>query len=437
MSFPPVYLSSADSDMLKYMADEMHTFDKHLIFHTLFQPGELYMLDAFCLQPAVQRHVMENPGNSLLEQLMSNGLCTPLFREKEAQTFSDIHKVLRKSNIHGVLDPEETNLFKYLQSAADKNPDFRILYWPDRLGDKYADLLKIKFMTKEPPQFMMGSSPTHEEWRSNWYLTEELRFDVFEKALELRIQDNDTGVRRADIRNAIAYHFDYPRSEEATSFDIVREVTALHDESRLYQVDMFYKWACELYYQNHATEFDALNFLPYADQYSGLAFSNTSNGQVGSESPSDSFRKEIKLPTINSLKMIPAEHLFKLRANEGKAYFEALESWSSFRTSGLRQELEQTLERYLLAIERAARENHDSAKVIVDYFRAKSPERLKMMIEDKVSLLLSASKIFGVTIEESTVLRGLALFTLRRRKETLDIRPRPNAQKSQMSLPRE
>lgn len=374
-----VYLSIADRQLEGYIGERDYDddtlnaeFDRSLILNILFQPQGVLITDILCaisgglanhVRPDRRRRRKGRSEYSLFEAALEdeNMLVRPSFRDPKTYTFTDALKMIRAHGIQGVRDDAEHTM-ELLQAAAERNPAFAPCHPTEHLGATFDDLLTERLQTPQPPVIgpSFSSGISQGELQRLWTLSERFRMDCLDEARKRSIARGDRGARRGDIMNAVADWLD-PREKHRV--DDIRTLPRFSDTPEL---RMFFQYVNELYLYNHAQQLGATSDLPVYDDITA-----TGIGQVA-VSPRLVLPQEatvlahsVEFPTLRGLRQIRPSELLKIRDQEGRRYFQALQAWHTQDAELTRARVKQELTVYAEKLCHAAKEaNSDVLRIV-------------------------------------------------------------------------
>ena len=204
----------------------------------------------------------------------------------------------------------------YLSSSREA----KRIVWPDNMGGAFGQLVSAVLQQSEFP-----SENPHliQLWRDS----ESWRIDCLPRAERLTALQGGTGIRRAEIWNAVGHLLDTLGQDR--KFDKPRDLVASVSEGSYLQaqVDQFVNVVNICYERSQALQFGATHNIPSAVSRDaepvvpGL-------GILTSTQPSHSFIMEVMLPAAPTLLRADTNELIALRESDpGAGYFERRSAW--------------------------------------------------------------------------------------------------------------
>ena len=329
-----VYFSAADRQMENFLDED--AFDRSLLLNVLFQPGILVPDILFAISGGLEAH-LRNPGLTLFEACIEDGLLVPSFRDPSVQSFVDAIRLIRRQGIQGVRQSAENTMVR-LQGAADRNKTFRPFVPKVHLGLTFEKRLEILHQRESPiigPTF--GLTMSQGELQKYWLLTERWRHRSIDEAREAtrKRTGGELGVRRGEIMNAVARALS-PGSDPRID-DIASLFAAYPDQPEL---RVFFQWVCEIYAYNHAIEMDSVPNLPAYNALSAVSLG------AGALTPPPlmqytsfpSISETVDFPPIRVLKHVAPRDLLAVRRDKGAQYLADLTAWQADPTNPVRDE---------------------------------------------------------------------------------------------------
>lgn len=353
-----VYFSVADRQMENFLVEG--AFEKSLYINTFFQLGEL-IPDIFCyISGELPAHIGQarERGHrvSFFEACVEKEIVVPSFRSRDCSSFPQALQIILKQGIQGVrADADETA--RYLQLAADRNPNF-LPYVPEtHLGETYDQVLERYLGRRAAPVVVEGSGIRQEALEGLWRDTEHWRIGCIDQAREKAMELGEPGLRRGEIMNAVGRDLGIlgPNDRVDDIGDLINHPLVPEEKKRALR--SFFQWMCELYEYNHAIQLKAAPNFPHYSPYSGAVVNNAlpAGPPLMDLSSIHVIRESVSFPRIKVLEATPPDELLAVRQEFNRTYLDAVLAWRREPNAPNESEVRRVLRSYSEALAKRCR----------------------------------------------------------------------------------
>ncbi len=337
-----LYFSSSDGG-IEHSINQVE-FDRSLVYNLLFEPTGLVIPDIFFFNCRFLIDHVESTGRSLFESALRRGLVIPAFRSYDTTSFQESLREIGSQAVLGIEESQYSTTPERFARRLDRvylssNREAKRIVWPDNMGGAFGELVCAVLQQSEFPS---ENLQLIQLWRDS----ESWRIECLPRAERLTALQGGTGIRRAEIWNAVGHLLDTLGQDR--KFDKPRDLVAsVPGGSYLQaQVDQFVNVVNICYERSQALKFGATHNIPSAVSRDaepvvpGL-------GILTPTEPSHSFIMEVMLPAAPTLLRADTNELIALRESDpGAGYFERRSAWAESPSTDTEQELRQAIHQY-------------------------------------------------------------------------------------------
>lgn len=320
---PPLYFSAADGGMEHSINQEQ--FDKSLLYNLLFEDQGLLIPDVFFFNCVYLRKFADEPG-SLFLRALREGLVIPAFRNGESGSFQEALAEIGGTRVLGIEETWDADKFARKLDGQFLHPRARskLRVWPADLGGSFTTLVEDVLRQSDPQ--------LRDEYQAQlWRGSERWRTECLEDARRLTATKAGSGIRRAEIWNAvgIAEHVRRAGEKFDRPYELVNAITEEVGNREAQAVKFFIELVNAVYQRSQASRFKVqLNVPQPLTKNLNLAIP----GELGKSSTASPSVVEhqtiVRVPAPEALSAARSSELLAVHdSDEGREYFGARIDW--------------------------------------------------------------------------------------------------------------
>ncbi|MFD5908124.1 hypothetical protein ACFWHL_05365 [Streptomyces massasporeus] len=197
-------------------------FETSLIYNVLFGSSALVMPDVFFFNcnPLLTHMELQAGRMPFFLAALRSGLVVPAFRSADVQSFRESLDQLELLKVRGA-EAQRFNLAAVATTLDANVPrDVQPALWRENLGGHFEQMMDRVFAAS-------GEAIQDDETRRMWTLIEEWRVEGLAGAKRLTLEQGGTGLRRAEMWNALGHHLGLIPEDSAyhKPVDLIEDVT--------------------------------------------------------------------------------------------------------------------------------------------------------------------------------------------------------------------
>jgi hypothetical protein len=332
LEMTPLYLSATDGGIEHSINRDPKIFWNSFVYNFLFTEGGVVIPDVFFFNNKfIIEHLAGRDAKTwpLLLAALDQGKVIPAFRQEGTESFQEALSIIGTHQIMGVERAQyelwNTSPYKLAErlddAVRDENGPTRI-EWPSDMGSRFGAFITSLFGQESLP------SPMSDEHAELWRAISPWREQTLVRASELTRIKGGSGVRRAEMFNALGEILGFLDSGQsfAKPRELV-EMAANHSDERTTQAVAFFVDAINAIYQkNQADEFKIANNAVSA--ISPVAMSLFAKPEADRERDLSFTAIDLRLPSASQLLDIEGDELIRFReSGAGKNFFAKRARW--------------------------------------------------------------------------------------------------------------
>ncbi|MEU1340275.1 hypothetical protein [Streptomyces sp. NPDC005827] len=360
------YFASADGAIdYKIASGE---FETSLIYNVLFGGSALVMPDIFFFNcNPLLNHLKFSPGQvPFFLAALKGGLVVPAFRTADIETFRQSLEQVGLMKVRGA----EADRFDLQAIAAklDENlpREMRPARWRDNLGGCFEQLMDRVFLES-------GQGINDDATRSMWTEIEEWRVVGLAGAKELTREQGGSGLRRAEIWNAIGHHLELISPSEAyhKPIDFIEDVTRNLGPEAGVKASFLIDVVNLCYQQNQASGLLRANRssepnIPRTLSHAGRAIIKEIDPSGPWHTPGRVFQCTVKVPKVRTLLNADSKELLAVRdGTKGASYRHFRDSWVKHPSDDNAEQLRIAIDKYAKEIRSKAVGAQEKTKIVM------------------------------------------------------------------------
>lgn len=376
-----LYFASADGG-IDHKLEKGKDFEISLVYNVLFGDSPLTITDVFFFNcnPLLEHIEAERPGHiPFFLAALKRGLIIPAYRDPDIETFRQGLERIGEQRIRGT-EGKKFDLTEIAKSLDRFRPsDMRPAVWRPNLGLRFEE--RMDRVLVRP-----GDDIRDDEVRQMWQSTENWRIEGLAGAKRLTLEQGGTGLRRAEIWNAVGHYLGLLDRDKAYSkpVDFIQNVTFEMGKSEGEAAAFFTDVVNFCYQQNQADgiqcypgqtgleDISAEPNVPRALSKAGLAVITGISPDDHWEQPDRIFEHMVRVPKVKSILNAKSTEIIAIReGNEGQSYRSHRTAWIDDPSDENADRLRQALDKYATGIRRAAKGAQENTmfKVIANVTR--------------------------------------------------------------------
>ena len=349
------YFSPADGGIAHSI--NAKSFRDGLIFHLLFEPAPLVIMDASFFNCRYLVEHLERSRYPLFLRALEAGLVIPAFRSSSTETFlqclNDIGGLRILGIEHSWYKSSPSELATRLDRSFDASKGSGPIVWPENMGGAFGDLARRIFIEQ-------GELATEDPMlAAMWHRTEPFRTECLEEAQRVTRQLGGSGIRRAEILNAVGRKLNLLPA--GGSFDMVRDLLTSVKQTDglrplpLYRDIEFFVDVVNLCYQrSQADKFGCGHNIPGALVHHIVPLLPATRIEVDKKIAT--FQTIVRLPSFSTLEKADSRDLVAIRGSDpAMQYFHARWAWAEKPSVDREGSLEEAVHEYARILREAAK----------------------------------------------------------------------------------
>ncbi|MFC4532872.1 hypothetical protein [Sphaerisporangium dianthi] len=332
-------------------------FRDSLVFHLLFEPSPLIVTDVFFFNCRYLIEHLEGSRYPLFLRALKAGLVIPAFRSQGTETFA---QSLDDIGLHGIFGIERDQFQQSPQDLAERldgaftASETNLIVWPDNMGASFGELARR--VLAEQAELRTDDERLAIMWRR----IEPFRVGCLEEAERLTSAREGTGVRRAEIFNAVGKKLgllsgDTGFSKPRDLLDAVKRTDHLRPLPVYDEIELLVDTVNLCYQQSQADQFGCGHNIPGVLARNAVPLHPELGRRTAGLTPV-TFQVEVQLPSLATLSLADSAELFAIRNGDpAQQYFDMRAAWAVNPSPDRADNLRKAIFDYAAALREAAR----------------------------------------------------------------------------------